>query len=237
VTQGPGFFVVLEGPEGSGKSTLASALAARYRAAGIEPVMVREPGGTPVAEVLRGALLEAGHHWTPERELLFMVTARADLVARVIRPALEAGRVVVSDRFDLSTRAYQGAGRGVPAEQLEWANAAATGGLQPDLTLVLDLPPEAGLARQVAGGMAQDRLDQESADFHARVAAFYREWTGPGILHLEAAGSPGGLAEAAWQAAEEARLGVRLARVGQGGAFILSEGAWAAGSWSRWCWC
>lgn len=205
MSSGPGFFVVLEGPEGAGKSTLATALAARYRAAGIEPVMVREPGGTPVAEALRGALLESGRQWTPERELLYMVTARADLVARVIRPALDAGRVVVSDRFDLSTRAYQGAGRGVAVGQLEWVNAAATGGLQPDLTLILDLPPEAGLARQVTGGMAQDRLDRESPDFHARVAAFYREWTGPGILHLDAAGSPERLAEAAWNAVEEAR--------------------------------
>ncbi len=204
---GPGFFVVLEGPEGAGKSTLAAALADRYRAAGIEPVMVREPGGTPVAEALRGALLEAGRQWTPERELLYMVTARADLVAGVIRPALAAGRVVVSDRFDLSTRAYQGAGRGVPADQLEWVNSAATGGLQADLTLVLDLPPGAGLARQVAGGKAQDRLDRESADFHARVAAFYRDWTGPGILHLDAGLPPESLAEKAWQAVEDARRG------------------------------
>jgi dTMP kinase len=204
---GPGFFVVLEGPEGAGKSTLATALAGRYRAAGIEPVVVREPGGTPVAEALRGALLEAGRPWTPEGELLYMVTARADLIARVIRPALEAGRVVVSDRFDLSTRAYQGAGRGVPGDHLEWVNAAATGGLQADLTLILDLPPEAGLARQVAGGKAQDRLDRESADFHARVAAFYREWTGPGILHLNAARAPEQVAETAWQAILQARAG------------------------------
>jgi dTMP kinase len=181
-----GFFVVLEGPEGSGKSTLAQALAHTLQSRGVDPVMVREPGGTPAAEALRRELLDSDRAWTPEMELLYMVTARADLITRTIRPALEAGRVVISDRFDLSTRAYQGAGRGVQLEFLEWANRAATGGLRPDLTIVLDLPPEEGVARLRRNQRAQNRLDQESPDFHARVAQRYLEEQGPGVCHLDA---------------------------------------------------
>lgn len=181
-----GFFVVLEGPEGAGKTTLAAALAERLRGLGVDPVMVREPGGTPAAEALRSELLDADRPWTPEQELLYMVTARADLVTRVIRPALEAGRLVLSDRFDLSTRAYQGAGRGVPLEHLEWVNRAATGGLVPDLTLILSLPPEAGAARLVTTGRARNRLDRETPEFHHRVLRRYRAERGPGIRHLDA---------------------------------------------------
>ena len=103
-----GLFVVLEGPEAAGKSTLARALHQRMREDGVEPILVHEPGGTPVAEALRHELLDAARDWTPAMELLYMVTARADLVTRVIQPALAAGKVVISDRFDLSTIAYQG---------------------------------------------------------------------------------------------------------------------------------
>lgn len=201
----PGLFVVLEGPEGAGKSTLAAALVARYRAAGVEPVLVREPGGTPAAEALRAELLDAHREWTAESELLYMVTARADLVARVIRPALAAGRLVISDRFDLSTRAYQGAGRGVDPDFLEWANRAATGGLEPDLTIVLDLPVVAGLARQVAAGKRQDRLDREDEAFHRRVAEYYLAAEGPQVHHLDAAVVPGELLQRGWELIEAAR--------------------------------
>jgi dTMP kinase len=193
-----GRFVVLEGPEGSGKSTLANALAGRLRGEGIDPVLVREPGGTPAAEALRAELLDADREWTPEAELLYIAAARADLVARVIRPALGAGRLVLSDRFDLSTRAYQIAGRGLPAAQVEWVNRAATGGLEPDLTLVLDIPPGLGRARQLAGGKAGDRLDREAPAFHARVAAAYRDAAGPGVVHLDATRAPDAVLEAAW---------------------------------------
>lgn len=199
-------FVVLEGPEGAGKSTLLQALATRYRESGLDPVIVREPGGTPAAEALRAELLDRGRAWTAEAELLYMVTARADLVAKVIRPALEAGRLVISDRYDLSTRAYQGAGRGVDLGYLEWANSAATGGLRPDVTLILDLPPATGRARQLAAGKRQDRLDLEDEAFHERVAAFYLSCEGPGMVHFDAGQEPGALARQAWEAIEAARM-------------------------------
>ncbi|HEX3928736.1 MAG TPA: dTMP kinase [Gemmatimonadales bacterium] len=200
-----GFFVVLEGPEGAGKTTLARALAARMREQGIEPVTVREPGGTPAAEALRQQLLDADRTWTPEAELLYMVTARADLVALVIEPALTAGRVVLSDRYDLSTTAYQGAGRGVPRAPLEWINRAATGGLVPDVTLVLDLDAQAGMARKRAAGSRPDRMEREAGDFHDRVVAAYREASGPGVYHLDGSASPGEVLAAAWSRLVAAR--------------------------------
>lgn len=200
-----GFFLVLEGPEGSGKTTLATGLAAWLRARGIEPLLAREPGGTPVAEALRRELLDTDRRWTPEMELLYIATARADHVTRVIRPALEAGRVVICDRFELSTRAYQGAGRGLPEALVESFNRAATGGLRPDLTLILDLPPEAGMARLHANGRAQNRLDQESLGFHRRVAARYQAEQGPGVVHLDAAVAPADLVTQAVRALEAHR--------------------------------
>jgi dTMP kinase len=142
-----GRFVVLEGPEGSGKSTLVRRLGEWLRERGLDPLVVREPGSTPVAEALRAELLDADRDWTPQMELLYYVTARADHVTKVIRPALAAGRLVISDRYEMSTRAYQGAGRGIDPGRLEWVNQIATGGLAPDLTLVLELPADTGLER------------------------------------------------------------------------------------------
>ena len=201
----PGFFVVLEGPEAAGKSTLAKALVARMRTAGTEPLLVHEPGGTAVAEALRNELLNAERSFTPEMELLYMVTARADLVSRVIRPALAAGKTVVSDRYDLSTLAYQGAGRGVPLEQLHWVNAAATSGLVPDVTLILDLDPAQARERQQRIGKGLDRIERETEAFHVRVAAAYRSASGPGMHHLPAEGTPAEVLAAAWQVLVAAR--------------------------------
>jgi dTMP kinase len=200
-----GFFLVLEGPEGAGKSTLAKGLAERFRRSGVDPVVVREPGGTSAAEALRQELLHDQRQWTPEAELLYIAAARADLVAKVIRPALAAGRVVISDRYELSTRAYQVGGRGLPSPEVEWVNRAATGGLAPDLTLVLDVPVTVGRDRQLGAGKHRDRLDREEADFHDRVLAVYREARGDDVVHLDATVPVDAVNEAAWQAVGRVR--------------------------------
>jgi dTMP kinase len=200
----PGFFVVLEGPEGSGKSTLIGPLAERMRASGVDPIVIREPGGTRAAEIARQAVLDPEHHVGPIAELFFYLAARADLVHTVIKPALSAGRVVLSDRYALSTEAYQMAGRGLDAEMVRAANRAATGGLSPDLTLILDLPPELGQARQVAAGKRQDRLDRESAAFHRRVIEYYLAVQGDGVRHLDGRLPPDRLLQAAWSAVRAA---------------------------------
>jgi dTMP kinase len=201
----PGLFVVVEGPEGSGKSTLIRALAARMAAAGRTPVVVREPGGTALAESVRQALLEADHTVAPVAELFLFLAARADLTAQVLRPALAAGHVVLADRFTLSTEVYQVVGRGLDGALVAAGNAAATGGLRPDITLILDLPPGVGRGRQEAAGKALDRLDRESGEFHERICRAYVGVTGPGVVHLDGTGSPEQLLEAAWAAVRTAR--------------------------------
>jgi dTMP kinase len=195
---GRGLFVVLEGPEGSGKSTLTAPLADRMRASGVDPVVVREPGGTRAGEIARQALLDPAHPVSALTELFLYLAARAELVSTVIGPALAAGRVVLSDRFALSTEAYQMTGRGIPPEVVRPANRAAAGGLEPDLTLILDLPPEVGRARQVAAGKRLDRLDAESIDFHRRVQAHYLAEQGDRVRHLDACLPPDRLLQAAW---------------------------------------
>jgi dTMP kinase len=193
-----GFFVVLEGPEGSGKSTLVGPLAERMRASGVDPLVVREPGSTRAAEIARQALLDPEHPVGPLAELFLYLAARADLVQSIIRPALDAGRVVLSDRFALSTEAYQMAGRGLDPALVRAGNQAATGGVRPDLTLILDLAPELGQARQLAAGKRQDRLDRESVDFHRRVVSFYLAVQGEGVRHLDGRLPPDQLLQAAW---------------------------------------
>jgi len=193
-----GFFVVLEGPEGSGKSTLMGPLAERMRVSGVDPLVVREPGSTRAAEIARQALLDPEHPVGPLAELFLYLAARADLVQSTIRPALDAGRVVLSDRFALSTEAYQVAGRGLDPALVRAGNQAATGGVRPDLTLILDLAPELGQARQLAAGKRQDRLDRESVDFHRRVVSFYLAVQGEGVRHLDGRLPPDQLLQAAW---------------------------------------
>ena len=195
-----GFFVVVEGPDGAGKTTLAAALAERMREAGLDPVLVRQPGGTPAAERIREAFLDAAVHFEPQTELLYICAARAHLVQEVIRPALAAGRVVISDRYELSTQAYQGAGRGLDRQTVALVNAVATGGLRPHLTLVLDIPAEVGLLRQRESGKVGDRLERADAAFHRRVAAEYLAASGEGVRHLDGELPPDQLLEAAWGA-------------------------------------
>jgi dTMP kinase len=168
---------------------------------------MREPGGTPVAERVRALLLDPAQTVEPVSELFLFLAARAELVARVIRPALSAGRVVIADRFQLSTEAYQCGGRGLDLELFRAANRAATGGLQPDLTLVLDLPTELGFDRIRTGGQHLDRIEQAGSDFHARVAAVFRNAAGAGLTHLNAAAAPDEVARSAWSAVQSIRGG------------------------------
>ena len=171
----PGLFVTFEGGEGSGKSTQIARLAARLRRGGVEPVIAREPGGTPLAEGIRALLLDAGPPPGALAEAFLMEAARAELVGGVIRPALASGRVVLCDRYDDSTLAYQGAGRGLDGAMLREWNRAATGGLTPGLTLLFDIDPAAGLERRAGAAAAPNRLDREPPEFHARVRARYLE--------------------------------------------------------------
>lgn len=177
-------FVAVEGIEGAGKTTQVAMLAERLRRLGREPVVVREPGGTEVAEEARQLLLHAPHDLAPASELFLFLAARADLVQRVIRPALVRGGIVLADRFELSTRCYQAAGRGLGERAVATAIELATGGLLPDLYVVLDLPIEAGRARQAAQGKSPDRMEQSDGGFHRRVEEAFRNAAGPAILHL-----------------------------------------------------
>jgi dTMP kinase len=169
-----GFFISFEGPEGSGKSTQIHRLAEALAEQGHAVWTTREPGGTRVGEMIRPVLLgpQAGplSAWS---EALLFTAARAQLVEEVIRPRLQRGELVLCDRFSDSTLAYQGYGRGIELETLRQLQTDATGGLMPDLTLLLDLPVEAGLAR--IPRQAKDRLDRETIAFHQRVYAGYRE--------------------------------------------------------------
>ena len=193
-----GFFVVLEGPEGSGKSSLIEPLAARMRESGLDPIVIREPGSTRAAEIARQVLLDPEHPVGPLAELFLYLAARADLVQRVIQPALEAGKTVLSDRFAMTTEAYQMAGRGIAPEVVLPANRAAAGGLRPDLTLIIDIPVEVGRARQEAAGKRLDRIERESPDFHTRVNEYYLAVRGDGVRHLDGLLSPDRLLQAAW---------------------------------------
>jgi dTMP kinase len=161
-------FVSLEGVDGSGKSTQARLLA---EALGPETLLIREPGGTDAAERIRGLLADPELELDPLAELLLFCAARADLTASVIRPAMEAGRDVVSDRFADSSVAYQGAARGLGVGEVISLSDAATEGLWPDLTLLLRIDPEVGLGR--AGG--EDRFEAEGLELQRTVAAAYEE--------------------------------------------------------------
>ena len=196
-----GLFVTFEGGEGSGKTTQLERLAARLRGIGIEPLVTREPGGTPLAEAIRGLLLDSGSCPRAMTEALLMEAARAELVGGVIRPALADHRVVLCDRYDASTLAYQGAGRGLDAALLADLNRAATGGLKPDLTLLYDLDPAVGLGRRGRAAGAPNRLDREPLEFHLRVRERFLELASAEparFVVLDAAGDPVALEARGW---------------------------------------
>ena len=177
-----GVFITLEGIEGSGKTTQLARLATFFREKGYRVVESREPGGTPLAEQIRGVMLNLPPHMpsehntahlaesiTPECEAALVLAARAQHVTHVINPSLQQGAIVLCDRFSDSTLAYQGYARGLDIRTLKTLNRFATRGLTPDLTLLFDLPVESGLARRRQHDSDQNRLDRETRQFHNRV--------------------------------------------------------------------
>ncbi len=167
-------FVTFEGIEGSGKTTQIQMLSNHLEERGIDHLLTREPGGTPIGDQIRGMVLNPDNTaMTPTCELLLYAAARAQHIEQVIRPALLAGRLVLCDRFKDATMAYQGFGQGVDLETIRDLNALATGGLLPDLTLVLDLEPAAGMSR--IGGRPLDAFERMDLAFHRRVREGYLE--------------------------------------------------------------
>ncbi len=158
-------FITLEGPEGAGKSTVATRLAEWLRGAGFEVVLTREPGATALGRALRAILLESDESLSPRAELLTFLADRAQHVDEILRPAIARGAVILCDRFTDSTLAYQGYARGLDLAMLRQLNDVATGGLTPDLTLLLDLDPSAGIGRLTS----KDRMDALPLDFHLKV--------------------------------------------------------------------
>lgn len=193
-----GLFIVLEGVEGVGKTTQWARLRDRLQCIGQTVVAVREPGGPNVGEFIRRLVLSNDHTIPPTTEALLFAASRAEVTSTVIRPAIERGDTVLVDRFLLSTYAYQGGGRGIDDEHLRSINAFATGGLTPDVTLLLSLPLDAALERASLRSVP-DRIEREDRTFHQRVASTFRDATtndwqlahpdcGP-IVQIDASGS------------------------------------------------
>ena len=175
-----GKFITFEGGEGCGKSTQIKRLAEHLSEKGVEVVLTREPGGTRLAELIRGLLKDEREDPPCDRsELLLFLAARAQLVRNVIAPALDSGKWVLSDRFSDSTFAYQGYGRGLKLDELKLMNGFACEGLKPDLTLLLDVRPEVSAARmrrrEAATNTSADRIEQAGDGFHSRLRAGFLE--------------------------------------------------------------
>lgn len=202
-----GKFITFEGGEGCGKSTQVKRLKAELEALGHEVVLTREPGGTRLAELIRGLLKEEFEDPPCDRcELLLFLAARAQLVRNVIIPALNAGKWVISDRFSDSTFAYQGYGRGLPLDVLRAANDFACDGLKPDLTILLDVDPETSKTRmhvrEVATSTTADRIERAGDDFHKRLRAGFAEMAAEDperIVKVDAGGSRDEVWEKVWK--------------------------------------
>ena len=219
-----GQLVVFEGGEGAGKSTQLQRLSSRLSADGVPHAVYREPGGTPVGDKIREILLHSDLPLAPAAEATLFVASRAQLVHTVVKPALAAGQHILLDRFLLSTYAYQIHGRGLPSRELRAANALATAGLVPDLTILLRLPVTEGLDRAGKRGEA-DRFERADRGFHDRVAAAFdrfaeAEWQrehpecGP-IVAVDASGTPEQV-EQRIHAAIAAHCPALMARTGTG---------------------
>lgn len=186
-----GRFITIEGIDGAGKSTQSARLLELLEGSGKDVVRTREPGGTPLAERIRAMLLS--DEMGPDAETLLFFAARADHVARVIRPALEAGRWVLSDRFTDATYAYQAGGKGMDGERIEALETWTLGGFAPDLTILFDVDPAVAAARLAARAVEKDRFERMGADFFTRVREAYlaRAAAQPGrFLIVDAAGGP-----------------------------------------------
>ncbi|NMC84722.1 MAG: dTMP kinase [Anaerolineaceae bacterium] len=169
-------FITLEGPDGSGKSMQIPALAEFIRSQGYEVLTTREPGGTNIGDQIRQVIMKLGNtSMHPRTEILLFCAARAQIVEEVLRPALQRGVVVISDRYADSTLAYQGYGHGVDLEELTRLLKFTTGGLRPDLTLLLDVDAETGLRRRQTSGGEWNRLDAYALSFHKRVREGYHQ--------------------------------------------------------------
>lgn len=195
-----GRFVVLEGGEGTGKSTQAKRLVRRLEELGRPAVLTHEPGDTHVGEEIRALLLHEDWELDARAELLLMLADRAAHVTELIRPALAAGKVVVSDRFTPSSLAYQGIGRALGVDAVERLSAFAAGGLEPDLVVILDLPDDIAAARVDAD---RDRMERAGSGFHASVRAAYRSLAAErGWTLVDAQGSRDDVAARLWAAVE-----------------------------------
>jgi dTMP kinase len=169
-----GFFITFEGGEGSGKSTQVNRLAASLQASGYAVVVTREPGGTPEAEKIRNLLVQSdGGNWNAMEECLLLFAARLNHYRTLIEPALNEKKIVICDRFSDSTRAYQGYGLGLPLEHIEAIKFLTLGSVEPDLTLLLDIPVKEGLARSTkrlqAENSGEDRYEGMELDFHEKL--------------------------------------------------------------------
>ena len=192
-----GLFIVFEGVEGAGKSTHIKAVSDRLTKAGVDHVLIREPGGTDVGERARELVLDPALEMCAEAELFLYLTSRAEFVRHLVIPALKQDRLVLADRYELSTFAYQGAARGLNLEQVREANRLATGGLEPDLTVLLRIDPDRGRGRQTG---EPDRLERERAEFHRMVALAYDEMAAvdPAIVSVDSEGKAGEVHERIW---------------------------------------
>jgi dTMP kinase len=198
-----GLFITLEGPDGSGKSTQARMLAERLRGEGRAVLESVEPGGTPIGQKIRRILLDpANQELTPTSELLLMFAARAQNVEQWILPALAQGKIVISDRFTDSSIAYQGAGRGLGTGTVLELDRIACKGLVPDLTICIDIDTETGLARALARGGMETRLEEQAVEFHHKVREAYHQLAQREPQHfrlIDGRGTPQEIAAKVWE--------------------------------------
>jgi dTMP kinase len=202
-----GLFITFEGGEGAGKSTQVRRLADRLKSTGRRVVMSREPGGSPGGEAIRDLLVRGDtDRWSPMTEALLMNAARRDHIERVIRPALDAGDIVISDRFADSTRAYQGAGGEADPEFIAALERYVVGDTRPDMTIILDLPVETGLRRALSRGGAEARFEAKGEAFHERLRKGFLDIAAAEpdrciVIHADQ--TPDAIEEAIWRSVSE----------------------------------